>query len=209
MTCGYYPTVIDKRPYILVDTPGFNTTEPDLDVFRNMMTGLEMLQPFVNYVGVLYVTDLATARLPPSQIKTHKWLESFCGQAFFRNITIVTTKWDNLTEDAIMERAADILPDWRKRWEGLLDPGENLPGAEIYHHGIKGGGTGDASTWDTPLHVKRQEGDRRREAMAMIDRRYSDARPIEMQVMTEMHARGDYLRTTAAKILLGTYPISG
>lgn len=209
MTCGYYPTIIDGRPFILVDTPGFNTTEPDLDVFRNMMTGLVMLQPFVTYVGVIYVTDLATGRVEPSHIKMHKWLESLCGPAFFRNITIITTKWDRLAEDAATERAVDILPLWREHWGRLLEPGEDLPGAQEYHHGIKEGGTGNASTWERPLHIRRQEEERRLEATAMIARRYREAPAIEMQVMTEIHARDDYMKTTAAKILLGTYSVPG
>ncbi|KAF2809055.1 uncharacterized protein BDZ99DRAFT_499380 [Mytilinidion resinicola] len=203
---GYYSTIIDSQPYILVDTPGFNTTDPDLDIFRDMMTGLATLQPFVNYVGVLYVTNLEAGRLGPIHIKMHQFLESLCGPAFFQNITIVTTHWDYVSKRAAMDRAADTVPEWEGHWDRLLNPGQGLSGARVYHHGVKLKKSEGKLTVVDLLDIQDQAKERHQEAIAMIASRYRDAPTIEMQVMTELHAKIDVMQTTAAGVLRGTAP---
>jgi hypothetical protein len=166
-----------------------------------MMTGLQILQPFVTYIGVLYVTDMLAPRVGPEHFQMLSFLENFCGPPALRNLTIVTTKWDDLSVRKLNDRAINTLPNWQRHWSSLLHPQGGLPGAEQYHHGVRGLNAGTPLTVNSMLDINGQESERRADATAMIHARYHDASAIEMQVMAELHTKNDVMKTTAGQII--------
>lgn len=97
--------------------------------------------------------------------------------------------------------AREILPDWQRHWSSLLHPEGGLPGAEQYHHGLRGLYADTPLTVDCMLDIDEQESERRADATAMIHARYHDAPAIEMQVMAELHKINDVMKTTTGRII--------
>lgn len=164
------------------------------------MACLSTLRPFVTFSGVLYVYG-RMGRLLDSDLRTLRWIECFCGPTFFQNITIVTTKWDELVEDAFEDRWA-ITADFENHEvvRCLLDPPGRLDGATIYHHGFPGGrGSGDS--WSSILSKKRRAHERGDELRNLIRRNYTDKDVGELQIIQELDQGMALCETEAARIL--------
>lgn len=164
------------------------------------MACLSTLRPFVTFSGVLYVYG-RMRRLLDSDLRTLRWIECFCGPTFFQNITIVTTKWDELVEDAFEDRWA-ITADFENHEvvRCLLDPPGRLDGATIYHHGFPGGrGSGDS--WSSILSKKRRAHERGDELRNLIRRNYTDKDVGELQIIQELDQGMALCETEAARIL--------
>jgi hypothetical protein len=73
--------------------PGFNTRDfDDWDIFQRLMTGLSVVQAYVQFRGVLFVDQMDDNRVTSSKQKLITWLYHFCGPEYMPNVTVVTTK---------------------------------------------------------------------------------------------------------------------
>lgn len=50
-------------------------------------------------------------------LKTLQWVQCFCGPEFYKNIVVVTTKWDRFTEDDFKE-LWEKGGGWKLWWRG-------------------------------------------------------------------------------------------
>ncbi|KAI1111265.1 P-loop containing nucleoside triphosphate hydrolase protein [Nemania sp. NC0429] len=210
--CEICPTIIDGEQYLFIDTPGFGAADmDDMDCFHNIIACLHVLGPVVTVAGLIFVTGGNQERLTAQELKTMQWIQCFCGPDFYRNITIMTNKWDKISEDDFDEAwesmqgmlnenatIAEILHPQK-----LMTSESNLKhyeGGYIYHHGIVMGGYHP----DVPsecLSLRRQSEARAEMAIAMIRNRYKKITEVKLQVVHEMDNNIPWDKTEAAKVL--------
>ncbi|KAK1837909.1 hypothetical protein CCHR01_19467 [Colletotrichum chrysophilum] len=196
------PAVIDNQQYLFVDTAGFGAGDlDDEDNFQNIMTCLSTLRPFVTVAGVLFVYG-EMQRLIQSDLRTLRWIECFCGPQFFQNITILTTKWDEITEKAFKKRwAITVAFENYEVVHCLLNPTGRRHGATIYHHGLPGG-VGSENSKSSVLCNEEQSDERGDELRDLIRRKYADADIEELQIIRELNQGRTLWDTEAAKVLM-------
>ena len=136
-----------------------------MEVFKDIMNCLFAIGPFVTIAGVLFLHDVKKDRMTAGELRTLRWLQCFCGPEFYQNITIVTTKWDELKPTAL-RKARDRLEELKSdELAPLLTPTFHYQGAYLYNHGIPGGGV--AETWDEALDFDSQMSDRAAEVESL------------------------------------------
>ncbi|KAI0904564.1 P-loop containing nucleoside triphosphate hydrolase protein [Ustulina deusta] len=203
------PAIIDGEQYLFIDTPGFGAADmDDMDCFCDIVACLDALSPFVIIAGLIFVTGGNQERLTAAEVKTIQWIKCFCGPKFYRYITIMTSKWDKISED-----------DFEETWESMLSMLEDDPtvseilnpppvpngstqyhGGHIYHHGV----VVDEDHPSVPLYrltTRRHQKERADMATAMIKARYNKAPGVKLQVVREMDKKIPWNDTEAAKVL--------
>lgn len=202
------PAIIDGEQYLFVDTAGFGAADiDDMANFHDIITCLDALSPFVTVAGVLFVYGGNQDRMMKADLTTIQWVKCFCGPEFYKNITIVTSKWDSLSED-------DFEEHWESKLPGLLnDPSitevlEPSPvgprryhGGAVYHHSIKQANGNDTGEPIQRLSVRKRSGERAEEIRAMISKRYKEVPNVKLQVVREMACKTPWYETEAAKVL--------
>ncbi|KAJ6438939.1 hypothetical protein O9K51_08341 [Purpureocillium lavendulum] len=189
--CGIWPVLIQGRPYLFVDTPGFGSAGVDDTVIMgNIVSGLRDLGPRTQMAGVLFLHAANKDRLHASDIKMIRWLQCFCGPAFYQNVTIVTSKWDKVTSDDLRDANSKI---WEAIFGGLnavRDPPCPFMGAGLYHHGFQ-----DCGSWiysdDQQMRTlsrKRDQAERCARIRALIHERYGRPRRpvVKLQIQAEL-----------------------
>ncbi|KAI1122115.1 P-loop containing nucleoside triphosphate hydrolase protein [Nemania abortiva] len=201
------PAIIDGEQYVFIDTPGFGAADmDDMDCFCDIIACLDVLGPFVTVAGLIFVTGGNQERLTSQELKTIQWIKCFCGPAFYGYITIMTTKWDKISEDDFAEAWESML----SMLEENLSVGEilNSPnaskrgsnqyrGGHVYHHGI----VMDDNHPSMRLKRRRHRKERADMAVAMIKDRYKEAPGVKLQVIREMGGNIPWHDTEAAKVL--------
>ncbi|EXJ75707.1 uncharacterized protein A1O5_00214 [Cladophialophora psammophila CBS 110553] len=200
------PAVIKKEQYLFIDTGGFGAADmDDMENFEDILECLNALGPFVTVAGLLLVCQTPQARHRSDDIKMIRWAQCLCGPAFFRNITFVTSKWDEWSPKSFQnswERLETQLlphPDVSR----ILAPQGRYHGGSIYHHGFPGG-IGSADSYDLLMDRNDDEEKRGDELRKMIDERYGgrqNSKPAKLQVVREMDSNIPRLETEAAKAL--------
>lgn len=201
------------------------------ETMKDIMSCLMILGPFVTISGALFVYDACSDRLTQDEERTIRWLQCFCGPDFFRNITVVITKWDKLSTkaaakaqariDALFQNASDndtLAEDDMQTTtsissssssnslHNLVHPPPPYLGAHIYHHGLLYQPT-SGSTNPTnlePLDMEVDVGLRRDRAQDMIHARYATTStpPARLQIQQEMDNFTPLGETQAMKVLL-------
>lgn len=195
---------------MFIDTPGFGAADiDDMDCFCDIIACLDVLGPFVTVAGLIFVTGGNQERLTAQEMKTIQWIKCFCGPEFYKYVTIMTSKWDKISED-----------DFEETWESMLDMLEENPslaeilnrpttskhdpnqyqGGHVYHHGIVVD-EGHPNMPLTRLSVRRHGKERADMAIAMIQNRYKVAPGVKLQVIREMGSNISWHDTEAAKVL--------
>ncbi|KAK3292157.1 uncharacterized protein B0H64DRAFT_364857 [Chaetomium fimeti] len=207
---GVCPAIIHGEQYLFVDTAGFGASDiKDMDNFYDVMSCLDALAPFVIIAGILFVYGGTQDRMHAHDLTTTQWVKCFCGPEFYKYITIVTTKWDTLREEAFTEA-------WR-RFTGVIgDPvvadilnrasaaTQRYHGGSVYHHGV----VMDDANPGVPLRCLPKEtcaGGRASYARDMIRDRYSGKPKVELQVLREMAVGVRWHETEAAKVLQNSH----
>ncbi|KAE9567461.1 hypothetical protein CGMCC3_g16441 [Colletotrichum fructicola] len=196
-----FPAVIDDQQYLFIDTAGFGAADLNEEGnFQDIMACLSTLGPFVTVAGVLFVYG-RMERLLSSDLRTLRWIECFCGPGFFQHITIITTKWDMLTEGSF-EDAWAITTDFENHnaVSCLMNPPGRLHGATIYHHGLPGG-HGSMDSWSNVFSKKRCAFERGEELRNLIRRKYANKDVSKLQVVRQLKQGRALWETEAAKVL--------
>ncbi|KAL4971429.1 hypothetical protein BDW66DRAFT_165244 [Aspergillus desertorum] len=192
-TTSLVPAVIGNKRCLFLDMPGFNTRDfDDWDIFQRVMIGLSVVQPYVQFRGVLYVDAMEDNRVTDAAEKILSWLYYFCGTQFMPNVTIVTTWWDNLNDDGIETKLARF-----EKWKGSdLFQRLFVNGAAEYHHGLYKEGTKYST-----LHLERKANQRRLRAREMIAARYEGRTTLRLQIHIEIENGATLEATEAGKWL--------
>jgi hypothetical protein len=127
-----YPAVIQDQRYVFVDTPGFNDPAPtrtDLDIFLEILVWFRAMSPYCDLAGILYVHDIQTARNSASTETNLNMLKELCGEEFFPNVTILTTKWSRLAPGVIYQSENTQREFEEGPWRQLI-----AKGAQVFQH---------------------------------------------------------------------------
>lgn len=163
---------------------------------------LAALGGFLTITGVIYVFGRPETRYRADQARTLRWIQCFCGPEFFRNITIITTMWDETNKVSLLEWLGNLEklkaePDIVR----LLDPPERYHGGCIYNHGIPGGNaTNDSSALLFKDFHSKERGE---ELRNLIRLRYAavSKTPAKLQFLSEIESGIPWTETQAAKVL--------
>lgn len=195
------PAIVGNEQYLFVDTPGFGTDIEDADNHREIWSCLASLGPLVTFAGVLFVWGGPETRMTFENKQTIRWVQSFCGPKLFKNITVVTTMWDNLSQDGLEQNwglVEELMKD--NDMAQILNPPAPYHGGQFYHHGFPEGKGGPAA-FSNVISMKRQPEQRASEIKGLISRRYSKIIDCKPQIMLEVLSGVDLMATEAAKVL--------
>ncbi|EAW17752.1 uncharacterized protein NFIA_076840 [Aspergillus fischeri NRRL 181] len=199
-TLGYQvlPAIVHGKQYLFVDTPGFGAEDlKDKDVYEDIMSCVCTLGQWVTIAGIMFVHDVRSQRLTFSEMRTIRWLQCFCGPQFFRNVTIVQTQWDRITEDD-MDQVRDIANELEfSAFDDVLFP-KHVKGGCVYNHGVR---LENKSEWVT-LSRKKKRQERSRMAADFILNQYGRCGKVaRLQVLEELAQGWGLYETEAAKSL--------
>jgi hypothetical protein len=173
-----------------------------LETFRNNVACLMALGSFIQTVGVLFVVGNPGTRLQQQDVKILRWLQCFCGPAFFRNVTFVTSFWDTYNKESFQQVYARMKSLYEfGSIKDITKPPGRFHGACFYHHGVVGGELTPDSY--PALSYKENRAERRKELHNLIRRRYAqqEFEPVKLQFMTEVEGKVPFLKTEAANVL--------
>jgi GTP-binding protein EngB required for normal cell division len=126
-TFAMFPTIIDDQRYILIDTPGFNDeNRSDVDIFQEILAWFECMTPYCDLAGILYVHDITPPRFDGAAKLNLEMLQALCGEEFYMNVTVVTTKWGILSESAIKQAAKRQKQFESGPWKDLIAGGTRV-----------------------------------------------------------------------------------
>ncbi|KAF1837264.1 hypothetical protein BDW02DRAFT_628177 [Decorospora gaudefroyi] len=195
------PAVIRNEQYLFIDTPGFGACIEDDDNHREIWSCLAALGPIVTFAGVLFVWGPPDTRMTFEDQKTIRWVQTFCGPKLFKQITVITTMWDKLSEEGVEEDWKLIEELMRSvDMERLLNPPGSHHGGQFYHHGFPKG-EGGPTTFSKIISKRKNPEQRAIEIQDMIHRRYSEVNDCKPQIMMEVKRGTDLMATEAANVL--------
>lgn len=195
-----WPGIIHGQQYLFVDTPGFAAGDMnDMEIFKDIISCLIAIGPFVTVAGVLFLHDIKKDRMTAGELKTIRWLQCFCGPEFYQNITFITTKWDELKQKALIKARGRLEDLKTSDFAPLLNPTTGYQGGHLYNHGIPGGGTEEI--WGESLDYEDDKSTRAAEASNLIHRRYGNIHAVELQIKKELDEGKKLSKTEAAKAL--------
>ena len=179
--------------------------------FHDIMACLDVLGPFVTIAGALLVCSAAEQRLTAAELRTIQWLQCFCGPDFYRNITVVVTKWDFLSLDGFENKWNN--PDnlyTHGSINDILHPPSvgqtRYHGGTLYHHALDFRNV-QPEQLPQQLSTLRPPGSALRPELvqAMIKERYGGKIPTpKLQIYRELANKVDLDETEAAKVLKWT-----
>ncbi|KAM0268876.1 hypothetical protein ACHAQH_009890 [Verticillium albo-atrum] len=108
--------------YHLIDTPGFdNSSRTDSEVLKSLSEFLaEQYRKDIKLAGIIYLHRITDVRMTSSAVTNFSMFKKLCGGAFFPQIVLATTRWDDLSggkEEGHRREAALIDTD---DWWGLM-----------------------------------------------------------------------------------------
>ncbi|KAA8895220.1 P-loop containing nucleoside triphosphate hydrolase protein, partial [Sphaerosporella brunnea] len=124
-TFAMFPTIIDDQRYILIDTPGFNDeNRSDVEIFQEILTWFETMTPYCDLAGILYVQDITVDRFNGAAKLNLAMLQALCGEKFYKNVTIITTKWGTLRSPRKAEKREEEFI--KGPWKDLIAGGTRV-----------------------------------------------------------------------------------
>ncbi|KAF9043433.1 hypothetical protein BJ165DRAFT_1529459 [Panaeolus papilionaceus] len=112
-------------PFYLVDSPGFADTK------ISEMAIVSMLQKWLKdnrlFNRILYLTPISSTRLPGTQQQVLKTFHALTGVKTAKNVTIVTTMWDNIWGEHATKRAEDNYQQLQNNiWTDFIEEGAQM-----------------------------------------------------------------------------------
>ncbi|KAF8243689.1 P-loop containing nucleoside triphosphate hydrolase protein [Wilcoxina mikolae CBS 423.85] len=125
-----FPAIIGNQRYIFIDTPGFedgDSTRDNIHVFKDILIWFSTMTPYCDLSGVLCVHDITATRFTASAKLNLDMLMVMCGERFYKNLTILTTKWSTIkpgrptkfTETRQKQMEEDA-------WKSMIDGGTRI-----------------------------------------------------------------------------------
>ncbi|KDR82108.1 hypothetical protein GALMADRAFT_23649, partial [Galerina marginata CBS 339.88] len=116
------------RRLVIVDTPGFDNTEPNLNdtaILRNISDWLELhVQNKIILGGVIYLHDISLSRFSSIASYDLTVLRAAFGSSkeSFEKVAFVTTKWDRVDFNQGHDREKEL----RSIWDDLIRRGSQV-----------------------------------------------------------------------------------
>ncbi|KAJ3498805.1 hypothetical protein NMY22_g19567 [Coprinellus aureogranulatus] len=126
------PFTFEGRTVVFIDTPGFDdTVKSDADILRDIATFLgRMSNSQQKLAGVIYLKDISEVRMKGSTCKNIRLFRKLCGDDSLRNVVILTTMWDRVSEGEGLARQRK-LGDGDSYFKPLVNEGH---GAVVMRH---------------------------------------------------------------------------
>ncbi|KAI6132292.1 hypothetical protein EV401DRAFT_1849783 [Pisolithus croceorrhizus] len=120
-----YPHFDGIRNIVLVDTPGFDDTlMTDTHVLRQIAHWLNATyKKHMKLTGVLYLHRISDNRVPGTLLRNYNMFKELCGKENFKNVVLVTTMWDKVTEEVGSAREKELHADF---WRSMLNLGSSV-----------------------------------------------------------------------------------
>ncbi|KAI9331715.1 hypothetical protein BDR26DRAFT_806755, partial [Obelidium mucronatum] len=105
-----YKAEINGTDFTLIDTPGFddsragNTDHPitDTDILKQIATYLaDTYIDGQQLTGIIYMHRISDIRVGASVARNLRFFEKLCGSDFYKNVIILTTRWDMVEDDQV------------------------------------------------------------------------------------------------------------
>lgn len=112
----------EGRLIVLVDTPGFDDyTLSDVGALRMIASWLRIeYEGGSKLSGVLYFHDLSEGRLSGSGLRQINVFESMCGKSALKNVSLLTTRWDNGASADLKREDKELKTNF---WKGMIANG--------------------------------------------------------------------------------------
>lgn len=108
-----FPHPRTLRPFVLVDTPGFDNSDPtrsDSIVATTIEGWLSnKFQKTVKLAGIVYLHRISDKRLPRSVLENVQKLVALCGGNTVANIVLATTMWSSKGDPEVKNRRETTL----------------------------------------------------------------------------------------------------
>lgn len=114
-----YPHTDGTRNIVLVDTPGFDDTfMTDVQVLQRIADWLKSTyEKNVKLSGVLYLHRISDNRVGGTPLRNYKMFKELCGKDNFKNVILVTTMWDAVTEEVGSAREQELHAEF---WKAMI-----------------------------------------------------------------------------------------
>ncbi|KAF9032377.1 hypothetical protein BJ165DRAFT_1324714, partial [Panaeolus papilionaceus] len=111
-------------PIYLIDTPGFADDKfPETKVLRMIQSFMEDYK-LGSIKRILFCSPITDPRMTSSKVKILRILKAITGLSTEKNLTIVTTMWDQLWREDQITRANQRLADLQTvYWRSLVEAG--------------------------------------------------------------------------------------
>ncbi|MCJ1397151.1 hypothetical protein MMC11_000343 [Xylographa trunciseda] len=117
-------TVIDSTCFTLIDTPGFDDTNiSDHDVLGVIADWLKgRYEAGQLLTGIFYLQPITKNRAEGSTLRSLALLEKLCGSKNFKNILLITTFWNQVSEEVGARREREML-EMEGFWKSMKEQG--------------------------------------------------------------------------------------
>ncbi len=124
-----YSLTHEGKTFIIVDTPGFDDSNvSDKDILAKLLAWLNMnYEQGQKLTGILYLHRIDAPRMQGTALRNFKMFKQLCGEGFYGNICLGTTRWNMLKGDmASGERREAELKDKGGFWHSMIVNGSSL-----------------------------------------------------------------------------------
>lgn len=120
-----YPHSDGIRNIVLVDSPGFDDTfMTDAQILRQIARWLNATyQKNIKLSGVLYLHRISDNRVSGTPLRNYSMFKELCGKENFKNVVLVTTMWDEVTEEIGSAREKELQSDF---WRSMINLGSTI-----------------------------------------------------------------------------------
>ncbi|KAI6006735.1 hypothetical protein EDC04DRAFT_974151 [Pisolithus marmoratus] len=120
-----YPHSDGIRNIVLVDTPGFDDTfMTDAQILRQIAHWLNATyKKNIKLSGVLYLHRISDNRVSGTPLRNYNMFKELCGKENFKNVILVTTMWDEVTEEVGSAREKELQSDF---WGSMISLGSTI-----------------------------------------------------------------------------------
>ncbi|KAI5987410.1 hypothetical protein F5J12DRAFT_728429 [Pisolithus orientalis] len=120
-----YPHSDGIRNIVLVDTPGFDDTfMTDAQILRQIAHWLNATyKKNIKLSGVLYLHRISDNRVSGTPLRNYNMFRELCGKENFKNVVLVTTMWDEVTEEVGSARENELQSDF---WRSMINLGSTI-----------------------------------------------------------------------------------
>ncbi|KAF2823259.1 hypothetical protein CC86DRAFT_237621, partial [Ophiobolus disseminans] len=105
------PFQLDDFKGSIIDTPGFDDTHlTDTQILEKIANWMEATYRVgIKITGILYLRDITQARMSGTALKNLSMFRKLCGSESLKNVVIVTTKWDAVSNETGEMREKELM----------------------------------------------------------------------------------------------------
>ncbi|KAL4756555.1 uncharacterized protein BDW70DRAFT_165889 [Aspergillus foveolatus] len=187
-------TVIEDRPYFIMDTPGFDPNAEE-KTFLEIVRGIELIRPFARITGFLYLTciHIPQERFDDFDRKLIQFIGALSGAEYIPRVMFITTFWTATPGQAAAYRKR--LVSLQSKWED----GVGMREVKTYQHGWEYNDAGRDTGLIVDWFIDRQQ--ITRHAKEMVARNYGGPSIVASKIEEELDANVPIHKTDAGRLL--------